>query len=143
MSLEDQVENAGRALDREGRRTLGRQGSDRPLLRGDGLVPAPPRTRTNRRTYSEGDLRRLKFVRHARELGLDIEAIRQLLALAGLPDEPCEEADQIARARLSEVECKIVRLRALRRELQGMVDSGNHGVVRECRVIEVLAGPAA
>ena len=105
-----------------------------------GLVPAPPRTGTNRRTYSEGDVRRLKFVRHARELGFDIEAIRQLLALAGLPDEPCKEADQIARARLSEVECKIVRLRALRRELQGMVDSGNHGVVRECRVIDMLAG---
>lgn len=105
-----------------------------------GLLPAPPRTDSNRRTYSEADVRRLKFVRHARELGFDIDAIRQLLALAGLPEEPCEEADQIARSRLDEVEGKIARLSALRKELQEMIDNDNHGVIRECRVIEVLAG---
>lgn len=105
-----------------------------------GLLPAPPRTDSNRRTYSKADVSRLKFVRHARELGFDIDAIRQLLALTGLPEEPCEEADQIARSRLDEVEGKIARLSALRRELQGMIDNDNHGVIRECRVIEVLAG---
>lgn len=105
-----------------------------------GLLPAPPRTDSNRRTYSAGDVSRLKFVRHARELGFDVDAIRQLLALAGLPEGPCEEADQIARARLSEVEGKIARLLALREELQGMIDNDNHGIIRECRVIEILAG---
>ncbi len=61
-----------------------------------GLLPASSRTASNRRTYGNADLRRLKFVRHARALGFDLDALRQLLALAGLPDEPCEEADEIA-----------------------------------------------
>ena len=45
-----------------------------------GLLPTPARTGTNRRTYGDGDVRRLKFIRHARELGFDLDAIRQLLA---------------------------------------------------------------
>lgn len=72
-----------------------------------GLLPNPPRTDSNGRTYDAGDVRRLRFVRHARELDFDVDAIRQLLALAGLPEQPCAEADEIARARLLEVEGKI------------------------------------
>lgn len=104
------------------------------------LLPTPPRTDSNRRTYGDADVRRLKFIRHARELGFDVEAIRQLMALAGLPEEPCEKADEIARARLVEVEGKLARLMVLRAELQGMIERGSHGLIRECRVIEVLAG---
>lgn len=104
------------------------------------LLPTPPRTDSNRRTYDAADVRRLSFIRHARDLGFDIDAIRQLLALAGLPEEPCERADEIARTRLAEVEGKLARLTALRAELEGMIERGSHGRIRECRVIEVLAG---
>ena len=34
-----------------------------------GLLPAPPRSEGNRRQYNGNDLRRLTFIRHARELG--------------------------------------------------------------------------
>ena len=50
-----------------------------------GLLPAPPRTESNRRTFDARDLRRLAFIRHARELGFEIDAIRTLLTLAGRP----------------------------------------------------------
>jgi DNA-binding transcriptional MerR regulator len=104
-----------------------------------GLLPLPPRTSGNRRTYFAADVRRLKFIRHARELGFDIDAIRQLLALAGLPQEPCDAADAIAREHLAGVEDRIARLVALRNELWAMVEQGSHGRIAECRVIEVLA----
>ena len=67
-----------------------------------GLLPAPPRTEGNRRHYSGGDLRRLAFIRHARELGFEIDAIRALLVLADKPEQSCATADQIARAHLLE-----------------------------------------
>jgi DNA-binding transcriptional MerR regulator len=108
-----------------------------------GLLPQAPRTVSNRRSYTAEDVRRLKFVRHARELGFDINAIRQLLALARQPEEPCADADEIARSHLREVDAKIVRLSALRKELQTMIGQGAHGLIRECRVIEVLAGEDA
>lgn len=105
---------------------------------GIGLLPAPPRTDGNRRTFDAADVQRLTFIRHARELGFDLDAIRRFLALAGRPEQPCAEADAIARAHLADVESRIARLAALRDELRAMVERGAHGHVAECRVLEVL-----
>ncbi len=102
-----------------------------------GLLPAPPRTDTNRRLYDDGDMRRLRFIRHARELGFEIEPIRELLALAGEPDRPCADADRIARTHLADIDHKIARLSALRTEVARMTEC-EHGSVADCRVIEVL-----
>jgi DNA-binding transcriptional MerR regulator len=78
-----------------------------------GLLAAPPRSESNRRHYDTADLRRLAFIRHARELGFEIEAIRTLLALQDDPSQPCATADGIAKARLAEVEQRIRSLNAL------------------------------
>lgn len=102
-----------------------------------GLLPAPPRTEGNRRFYDGTDLKRLRFIRHARELGFEIEPIRELLALAGEPDRPCEGADRIARAHLADIDHKIARLTALRLEVARMTEC-THDSVSDCRVIEVL-----
>ena len=104
-----------------------------------GLLPVPSRTDANRRSYDMADVRRLKFIRRARDLGFDLKAIRQLLTLADLPDQPCDEADAIARAHLMTVGEKIAQLTALRGELEAMVERGTHGKIAECQVIEVLA----
>src|SRR5215468_2340036 len=65
-----------------------------------GLLPKPPRAKNNRRLYSTTDLRRLTFIRRARELGFDIKAIRALLSLQDDPNQSCRTADTIARIRL-------------------------------------------
>ena len=104
-----------------------------------GLLPAPPRTQGNRRHYDPADLQRLAFIRHARELGFGVEAIRTLLVLQDEPDQSCAAADKIARARLAEVEQRIGSLLALKQELGRMVEGCAHGKVAGCRVIEILA----
>lgn len=104
-----------------------------------GLLPAPHRTESNRRLYAACDLRRLAFIRHARELGFEVEAIRALLRLQDAPNQSCAAADAIARAHLAEVEQRIVSLTALKGELKRMVTECAHGRVAECRVVEVLA----
>jgi DNA-binding transcriptional MerR regulator len=104
-----------------------------------GLLPAAPRTDSNRRLYGESDVRRLAFIRHARELGFEVEAIRTLLDLQDHPTHSCADADAIAAMRLDEVESRIAKLNALKDELKRMVECGRHGRVRDCRVIEVLA----
>lgn len=102
-----------------------------------GLLPSPPRTDSNRRLYDDADLRRLRFIRHARELGFEIEPIRQLMALAGHPAKSCDTADAIARTHLADIDHKIARLTALREEVARMTECST-GVVADCRVIEVL-----
>ncbi|WP_428031944.1 MerR family transcriptional regulator [Ancylobacter sp.] len=104
-----------------------------------GLLPRPPRTEGGRRSYGEEDLRRLAFIRHARELGFEIDAIRTLLKLQDEPEQSCAAADALARDHLVAVERRIASLTALRGELQRMVEGCSHGHVATCRVIEILA----
>ncbi|MEH2560401.1 MerR family transcriptional regulator [Bradyrhizobium sp. AZCC 2289] len=103
-----------------------------------GLLPAPSRSDGNRRYYTEDATRRLTFVRHARELGFEIEAIRALLALQDEPDRPCNDIDALAREHLAAIEQKIERLTALRREMKRMLKSCSGGRAAECRVIEAI-----
>lgn len=103
------------------------------------LVPSPPRSEGRQRRYGEQEVSRLTFIRHARELGFDIEAIRELLAMSAQPDQSCAEADRIARRHMVEVDRRISQLSALRAELQRMIAACGHGRVGDCRVIEALA----
>lgn len=103
------------------------------------LLRPPARTHGNQRRYAQADLDRLKFIRHARELGFALDDVRSLLLLAAYPEKPCAEADAIARARLADVERKIARLKSLRVALTAMVAACQHGEVRTCRIIETLA----
>ena len=69
------------------------------------------------------------FIRHARELGFEVDAIRALLSLQDDPDQPCASADEIAKARLAEVDRRIASLTALRKELHKMIDECGYGCV--------------
>lgn len=104
-----------------------------------GLLPPPPRSQGNRRLYPAAAAERLSFVRHARELGFDIDAIRQLLTLADQPDSSCAAADSIARRHLADIESKIARLTALGDEVRAMIHDCAQDRIRQCRVIQVLA----
>lgn len=104
-----------------------------------GLIAAPDRSEGNQRRYERAELERLTFIRHARDLGFPIEAIRELLALSRHPDEPCERADHIAREQLVEVREKIARLQKLERELDRIVSHCGSHTVGDCYVIRALS----
>ena len=106
---------------------------------GIGLLQAPVRSIGNRRSYDATDIRKLACIRHARELGFEIGAIRTLVSLQDVPDQSCDTADTIAKARLEDVEQRIRSLSALKRELEMMIEGCKHGRIAECRVIEILA----
>lgn len=104
-----------------------------------GLLPAAPRTESDRRMYDQSAVRRLTFIKHSRQLGFSVEAIRTLLDLSDHPERPCDEANALASEQLASVEDKIARLQALRGELQRMVAAACSGNAGDCRVIECLA----
>ena len=103
-----------------------------------GLMRAPERSAGGQRRYRARDLDQLAFIRHARQLGFGLDAIRELLDLADRPERPCAEADEIARRQLVQVERRMERLAALKVELARMIAECDGGRVAECRVIEVL-----
>ena len=104
-----------------------------------GLLRKIARSETNRRFYSAADLQRLSFIRHARELGFELGAIRALLGLQDDPEQDCDHAHAIASVRLVDVEKRIASLKLLRAELEKMVRECKSGRIGDCQVIETLA----
>jgi DNA-binding transcriptional MerR regulator len=106
-----------------------------------GVLPRAARSSNGRRSYGDEDACRLTFIRHAREVGFELSAVRELLALQEHPEASCATASCLASNQLAAVESRIARLVALRAELTRMVTECSNGRVSECRVIETLAQP--
>ena len=105
----------------------------------NGLIDPPRRTQGRQRRYEAADVRRLHFIRHARDLGFSVEDIRQLLSLTEHPAMPCDRATDIARHHLRQVEGKIGRLRLIRSELKRMIEACGGGAAADCLILEAIA----
>jgi DNA-binding transcriptional MerR regulator len=104
-----------------------------------GLISAPERSEGNQRRYTNQELQRLSFIRHARDLGLTIDAIRELIELSDRPEESCAFADEIAAQHLEAIQDKINQLKKLEKELQRIVSGCDGESVKNCYVIQSLA----
>ena len=108
-----------------------------------GLLAKPPRTAGNYRSYAPNDVRRIGFVRRARELGFPLEQVRTLLDLAALRERECHGVDALAQAHLHGIDRRIEDLAALRRELATLLAACRGGRVAECRILDALAPEAS
>lgn len=104
-----------------------------------GIIAPPVRTQGNQRRYSQQALERLSFIKHARDLGLSIEDIRDLTELSAHPEEPCVEAHRIATEHLASVRMRIAKLKKLEKELARIEAGCDDGHVDNCYVIQALA----
>jgi Cu(I)-responsive transcriptional regulator len=104
-----------------------------------GILPSPARTDGNYRSYDPAHLKRLSFIRRARDLGFSLDQVRALLGLSDDRSRSCEAVDNIAKEHRDEVERKIADLLALKTELDRIIDTCRHGTVAECRIIESLS----
>jgi DNA-binding transcriptional MerR regulator len=104
-----------------------------------GLLSAPARSAANYRTYDVAHLRRLSFIRRARDLGFSIDQVRELMGLADRRDQSCIAVDVIANQHRDAITRKIADLTALAGELDTLIDSCSRNTVADCRIIEALA----
>jgi len=104
-----------------------------------GLMAAAERSEGNQRRYGSQDRDRLSFIKHARDLGFTIEAIRELLVLSAHPERPCADADTIAIRQLQIVRDKIAKLRPLEKELERITTRCHGDNIRDCYVLQSLA----
>nr|WP_070959827.1 helix-turn-helix domain-containing protein [Hyphomonas sp. Mor2] len=103
-----------------------------------GLMGTPDRSESGQRLYGEAAVQRLSFIRHARDLGFPMEAIRDLIELQTEPDQNCSAVDSIARQQLADVRKRLNQLEALEAELKRMIASCEGGNVGNCRVMAAL-----
>ena len=105
-----------------------------------GLIDPPVRTEGNQRRYGAASLERLKFIKHARDLGFSTEAIGLLIELNHHPDKSCIEANDIARQQLIDTQNKIASLKRLETELMRITDHCHgDGMVSDCYVLSSLS----
>lgn len=105
-----------------------------------GLLRRPPRSAARYRLYSADDVRRLVFVRRARELGFTLEEVRTLLTLAAEHSkDTCGGVRQIAAGHLADVRAKIADLRAMENVLSDAVRRCDTNKPPGCPLIDALS----
>jgi len=82
-----------------------------------GLLPKPPRTATRYRLYSAETVDRLMFIKKAKNLGLQLQDIKEILELADRGRCPCGHVQRLLKLRLQGLNRKIADLHLIKRRI--------------------------
>jgi MerR family transcriptional regulator, copper efflux regulator len=105
----------------------------------EGLLPEPLRRASGYRSYDEGAVRQLRFIRRAKDLGFTLEEIRELLALSADRQRGVKAVKQRAELRLAAIEARIAELQRVHDGLRQLVDScPGHGKPEQCPILRAL-----
>ncbi|MFQ5533612.1 MAG: helix-turn-helix domain-containing protein [Sphingomonadales bacterium] len=103
-----------------------------------GLMPDPRPSGTGRRLYKRDHLKRLTFIRRARELGFSLHEVRVLLGLVDGGDYSCSEVRTLALEQLAKIRGRIADLGKMERVLSDMASKCEDLEIPECPVIDAL-----
>ena len=108
-----------------------------------GLLPRPARTGGRFRVYSSDAVVRLRFIRQAKQLGLELREIRELLTPAnGRRREQCARVRATLARHLTDVDARLAELKAFRRTIHGALGDCDRALRRSenisCPVIDHL-----
>ena len=105
-----------------------------------GLLGAAPRSQSGYRRYDQTAAHRLRFIKHAQELGFSLDEIRELLDLRVDDPASCERVEATARHKVSLIVQRIRELERMRETLEGLVRScQTRQSTNECPVLATLA----
>ena len=92
-----------------------------------GLLPAPQRSESGYRLYSEADERRLHFVLQAKRVGLSLEEIGRILEM-GRRGSACGYVRETVSRHIADLDARIAELQAMRAELSAASAAWQEGV---------------
>jgi MerR family transcriptional regulator, copper efflux regulator len=105
----------------------------------EGLLPQPTRRPSGYRSYGEGTVAQLRFIRRAKNLGFTLEEIRELLALSADRQRGVKAVKQRAQRRLAEIEARIAELERIRAGLAELIEAcPGHGAPEQCPILRAL-----
>lgn len=105
----------------------------------EGLIAEPSRRASGYRQYSFEAVRRIRFVRRAKELGFTLREIGELLSLRAQSAEPQPEVRAIAEAKVANINERIKDLERIRAVLETLSQSCcGSGAADECPILAVL-----
>ena len=103
-----------------------------------GLLPSGTRAANGYRQYDHTDLQRLSFIKHSRDLGFELSAIKQLLELWQNRERASADVKALASQHVSQLNQRIDELIALRDTLEQLVNRCPGNQDSECVILDSL-----
>lgn len=106
-----------------------RSGVSRKALRlyeAAGILPSPTRTAAGYRVYGKETLAVLRFVLRARQLGLSLDEIKEIVVIKRSGQQPCTHVRGLVRRKAADVERRVRDLTAMRNALRSLLASWSH-----------------
>lgn len=103
------------------------------------VAPAPTRSASGYRDYSENDVHLLRFIHTARRLGFSLEECRELVSLYADPHRASADVKTIAERKISEIDRKMKNLRSMKRTLTTLINECHGDDRPDCPILKGLA----
>jgi MerR family mercuric resistance operon transcriptional regulator/MerR family gold-responsive transcriptional activator of gol and ges genes len=105
-----------------------------------GLLAPPERSKSGYRQYSGDAVSRLRFIRHAQELGFSLNEVEELLGLrVARAGAACDAVERSTRQKIERVKHKIASLQRMQRALERLaVACKSRRATEACPILEAL-----
>lgn len=109
-----------------------------------GLIPRPSRRQSDGgflgyRQYPAETVKRIQFIRHAKELGFSLKEIAELLSLRIEQGVTCGDVRKRAEAKIADIDTRIKILQRMKKALVNLTkECKGRGPVSECPILEAL-----
>ncbi len=104
-----------------------------------GLVTQPQKMGGSFRRYPAETVRRIRFIKRAKELGFTLKEVKELLALRATPGARCEKVRKRAQAKMEDIDEKMETLKAMRKALSKLLkECSGQAPITDCPLLESL-----
>ncbi|MBV2142361.1 Cu(I)-responsive transcriptional regulator [Falsochrobactrum sp. TDYN1] len=104
-----------------------------------GLIEAAERTSSGYRVYTQKDVETLRFIRGSRDLGFQVDQIRELLALWRDRNRASADVKKVALGHVAELEAKMRQLQEMANTLRHLAHNCHGDNRPDCPIIQQLA----
>lgn len=108
----------------------------------EGLVDEPHRRPSGYRQYAPEVVRRIRFIRHAKDLGFTLREIKELLELRVEPDCHCGDVLELAQTKIADIEQRIEALQRMKQTLSQLATACRRRRRTEaCPILDAIDEP--
>lgn len=105
----------------------------------EGLLPEPERAESGYRLYTEEDIKRVRFIKRAQELGFSLKEVKELLVLKLGNHQSARDVKRLTKQKIQDIDAKIQSLQAMKSVLEGLAEAcSGQGTVDHCPILNCL-----
>jgi MerR family copper efflux transcriptional regulator len=105
----------------------------------EGLIAEPPRLRSGYRQYPASAVRRVRFIRRAKQVGFTLSEIQELLSLRVSGERTCAHVRDLTRVKVADIERRILELERMAAGLKRLSRAcRGRGPTSDCPLLDAL-----